>query len=403
MALSLVAWREVVVALPSERAGRGGLAAKEATMKDQVEVNGGKCTLRWPGILKGAGQERCTGMQTTSFMVTTNGPAQSGMAAIAPKKGPGGPNLLTIPRRIAYSVNAVATAQTRAVMDKLVAASKQACSRVALANNVGEILSSCWTENGEEFGWDMHACYRARSVIHRHCPDACSPEDKIDLSMCSRDVLRWATCGATKAFSVAPLKGQYAMQLAQRCMSAAAKLRATPVPEDHAAAMKLFNDVLGDQLASLRAFDPLLPWWIAHEPSSIESFRECTWLLTAQGIFSVAKKFEEGLTDGLRALDFVGARNASEKNLYAAGVRVVHRAIRALEPCVLSSGKTEPNMATWMKGRPFLLSIIAQTLWIEPEELGDVHRDWERVAAEEAYRRQYGRPRSKPAGSVLIH
>lgn len=343
-------------------------------------------------------------MLTTSFMVTTTGPAQSGVAAItALKKGPGGPNLLTIPRRIAYSVNAVATAQTRAVMDKLVAASKQACSRAALANNVGEILSSCWTDTGEEFGWDMHARHRARSVIHRHSPEACPPESKIDLSMRSRDVLRWAICGATKAFSNGPSKGQYAMQLAQRCMSAAARLRATPVPEKHLDAMKLFNDVLGDELASLRAFDPLLPWWIACKPSSIESFRECTWLMMTQGIFGTTHALREEISDGLRELDFVGDRNGSEKHVHAAGIRVLERAVRALEPCVLSSGKVEPNMATWMKGRPFLLSIIAQTMWIEPEELGDVHLDWKRVVAEEAYRRQYGRPRSKPAGSLLIH
>lgn len=372
-------------------------------MKNQVEVESAKGNVRWPADLEGAGAERCAGMLGASFMITTNGVAQSGSTVTALKKGVGGPNLLNIPRRIAYSVNAVANAQTRAVMDKLVAASKQACSRAALESRVGEILSFSWTENGEEFGWDMGAHYRARSAIRRHCPEMCSPEDEIDLSTCSRDVLRWAICGATKAFSKGPLKGQYALQLAQRCMSAAARLRATPVPEDHLEAMKLFNDVLGDELASLRSFDALLPWWIAREPSSIESLRECTWLLTAQGIFSVAKKFEEGLTKGLRSLDFVGSRDASEQNLHAAGIRVVHRAIRALEPCVLSSGKVEPNMATWMQGRPFLLSIIAQTLWIEPEDLGDVHRDWERVVAEDAYRRQYGRPRSKPARSILIH
>lgn len=301
---------------------------------------------------------------------------------------------LKTPRKIAYSVTAVtATAQTRVVMDKLVTASKQASPHRVLANNVAWLISM------EGSIWDMHAAHRARAELARHGVGTGSPEDVINVAKCPRAALRDATCRATETYSDA----QRARRIMQKLLGAAEILRATPVPSSHAKAIGVLNCVLGDELASLRAYDPHLPWIIATAPKSIDWFRDCTLLLTAEGMFGVYEALENDFTKGLHAIGFVRARKSSAP-VKEAGTRLLKRAIHDLEPQYTSWAPhvRQPNIATWTSGRAFLLPMIAFGN-ADEKKLRGAHADWRRVAQDQDFRRRYGRLPPKPTASTSVH
>lgn len=303
-------------------------------MKNQVQANGGKCILRWPGVLKGANRKRCAGS-------------------------------LRVPRRIAYSVTLVTTGQTRAVMNKLVAASKRAFKRSALERDVAWRISIAGSI------WEMSASHRTRASLALHGVGTGSPEDEIDLSTCSMAALREAVCGATDTYSDA----QRALRIAQACLGAALELRAMPIPAVHTCAMATVNDVLGDALGGLARFDPLLPWMLAQTPQAIDRLRDCVLFAAAEGVFGMLfEAWENTFTKALHLLGFIRPARGHRVPVDQASTTLLKRALADIDLHVL----------TWTSApRKLLLPMIAREAVLDDEGLRGPHEPWRKVRHDE--------------------
>ncbi|HVJ92597.1 MAG TPA: hypothetical protein VM580_22500 [Labilithrix sp.] len=264
-----------------------------------------------------------------------------------------------VPAKIACSDLLVATGATRAVMDKLVAASTQALSRPHLESRVKSMISVAGSVE------DMNAAARARIGLQMHGVGTGSPVDEISVVDCSQSALRWAICCSTETIS----DGQRALRIVQRIFCGAKMLRALQsVPANHVHARKLVNDVLATVLARLSQDDPLLPWLIARRPKAMDRLRMILLRIAAVGIFGIQYAWEKDFRPAIRLLGFLSCRKG-RRPVPEASVRLLERAIEDVDLHILAL----PD------GRQRLLPIIACEAFATDNDLRAEHAGWRRV------------------------